>query len=468
MGKKRLVPDKDRRLLFFSSVFDSISDDYPWLKGYIQYSPKATYNDIIGDHEKENFFNNRYAEILNQAVSEWNSHPTIPVEIKERNENFQCELCHQRPIIYVCTIVNKINGNELKVGNECIRKFGMSFHKDLKKLMDDQKRIRRTNILEKEIPGIKDEILRWNDGVEHAPILLPVRIVNPYLSLGEKAKGVFESFIEHNDSENDQRDIGELKEIIANKNSYIQDIKLYFDKHEADIFVPNRKIVRWLEENAQRNPEKYQIALQRLKQEGRITPLTAWRIGEPDYLRSLIPEFNRVFNDMKKHQTFGESWIIEELIQYRGIYGYEVFIPTMRLSVFCGYENFMQEFCDALFNKDADIKYDVKKLIEICTIHGDHSIGSLITNIELYLKGRYRIYQFDETMNEIIFAQNISKGQEDLYITKELRPFIDQFKYAILPSEKDTMVIKVNAYMDELDKSKKLTKQDIDFLLSQR
>lgn len=467
MGKNLLVKEKECKLLLASSIIDIIAEDYPWFETFIKENPKATYGDIKGDSQKEDFFNYRYDEILKLASSEWSSASTNPVEIKEWDDNIRCDLCNHH-IIYVCTIVNNKNGKVLEVGSECVKRFGMKFHKDLMKVITEQKRFKRINILEKEIPGIENDIRGWNDEVEILPLLLPEVIDNPYRKLGEKAKGIFEDFVEEKSgAKNDQAHINELKDIIKLKEAKINEIREYVKEHESDKFVPNRLIIKWLEDRAKKDPEKYRPALQQLREDGRITMFSAWRIGEPNYLEALIPDFNRVFIEKTRNKVLGESWFVEELIQHRGTYGYMVNIPFMG-SVFCPHENFIQEYGEGIFIDDADIKYDEKKLIDISTIFGERAIGSLIHNVESIISSSYLIYQFDEMMDEIIFALPVTRGNDYVYIIKKLRPFIEKFKYALLPTERDKVAESLKEYFDGLDKEKKISKQDLDFLLSQR
>lgn len=458
MARNLLVYDRERRLLFVSSIFNSINDDYPWLKSFIEENPKAKYDDIRGNHEREDFFNNRYPEILKQAITEWGSHKTNPVEIKEWGDNFRCDLCYHR-IINVCTIVNRLNDKELKVGTECVKHFGITFEQDPIKLLEAQRKMKRVNILEKEIPGIENEIRRWNDDVDLVPLLLPDRIVNPFSVLGDKAKNIFESFIERSAvPENDLKDIGVLKEIIIEKKSATQEIQEYISNNKNDIFIPNRQIINWVEDKNKRYPDD--PTLQWLKEDGKIKMRTAFRIGEQGYLESLIPKLNAIVKRA--------GWNIDGIIQYRGVLGYEVYIQEFKLLVFCGYENFIYEFGEEIFNKNASTILEEKKIIGMCQIHTDVAMKTILDKIERLILGRYTRYSHDQKMDEIIFVQYSLGSNDYLYITKKLSTFIDNFKYAILDSEKGNMVKQLNLYYDDLDKGSKQTKKDIDFLLNQR
>jgi len=60
-----------------------------------------------------------FSQIWDEAKLEWN---LIEVEKVAEAEAEEC-VCGKYPIIEICTIKNKINNNNARVGNSCVKKF---------------------------------------------------------------------------------------------------------------------------------------------------------------------------------------------------------------------------------------------------------------------------------------------------------------------------------------------------------
>ena len=76
---------------------------------------------LLNSNEKEDF---------KKAMKEWEYKDSY--DFREDNQGGQifsdddmpsCELCNHHPICEVCLIENKLNGNQLHIGNECVKKF---------------------------------------------------------------------------------------------------------------------------------------------------------------------------------------------------------------------------------------------------------------------------------------------------------------------------------------------------------
>lgn len=456
--RKRLVKDRERVLLVSSSVFESTAEDYPWLKRLIEDNPKATC-DSLEPGEIKDFFDNRYDAILKQAISEWVPHSKDPVYTVDEEEGFRCELCNHR-IQKICCIVNTITKEELSVGTECVGHFGMSFYGDLEKLLKEQKRLRRINILEKVIPGIESEIVRWNDEVRIAPVLIPNSIEIPYMNLGEKAKKVFEAFTEEGfKADEDKQNIEILKGFVAEKHTKKREIVEYIEANKDNKFVPKTSTLSWIKNQRLINPQNYETTMKWLKEDGKITSRTAFRIGEPSYLESLVEEFNYIFSTT--------TWHVEGLTQYKSSYGYVVNTRELNEPVFCKYSEFIYEFGEIIFDKDADILLDEKKLLQIGVLYDMSDLKYFLQGIEQLMPDYYGIYVHDDEMDEIIFE--LTKDPNiNLYVRKKLADFIDRFKYALISSERDRTKASLKIYCQSLDKAKKLTKKEVDDILEAR
>lgn len=462
MARKRLITDKEYSLIIVSSIYGVIISDYPWFKKIIEENFKSEYKDIEDDRGKQEFFENRYQPLLKEAASEWGSHPTSPVEIVSQEDDFRCQICNHQ-ITNVYTIVNRLNGNELRVGSECVKHFGICSDKDVKKLLEDQKKSIRLNFLDKELPGIENEIKRWNDDINQTPLLLPNSIVIPYLRLGDRAKSIFDSFIEEKSNGHDDAEIiNELRDAVERKKATLTEVEQYAAKNKNDVFVPKQVTMSWLESMAVRNPQKYEPRLQRLKEVGRVELRTAFLIGEPNFLISIMPLFNVALKDV--------GWKIEKVLQYKGTYGFVIYISQIKLSVFSGHEIFLQEFGDAIFEQEeTEDTYSEKKLLINSDIIEPEAVYYILQTIEDFIPIGFGIHWYDNDTNDIVFRQEIDIAENKYrFYMVNLKKFIDRFKYTILQPEKECMDKDINKYFSSIEKEKSMSKEDESFLRKHR
>jgi hypothetical protein len=450
MQRKRLVLLKERNLLFNSQVLDEVSGQYPWLQRFLEEKSTATYANLNNyDIEVRNFFKNRYDAIVKQAVAEWGMSDNRPVDIRERDEMVECELCHQRPIVYVCGIKNKLNNIELNVGSECVKNFGMSFTKDIQKLLSAQKKLKRLNVLDKSIVGIEGTKSGWGNVIDHAPILIPEALERPFLKLGEAVKKLYDDFVNETSELDDNEIVDTIRELLAEKDIQHKRIDEYVDRNSADKFAPTREIVTW----ARREAKDWDVLLGWLKEDGMITARTAFRVGYPPFLKSLIPDFDAALKS--------SGVTLQGVEEHKHGQGYVTSIQSSGIKLFCNYREFISSFSDAIFKVGRQI--DIMRLVNISSIYGEESISGLLDIIRPKMEtSDYSIYRFDREYNEIIFEE---KGKER-YVVEDLEQFTVRVKYFVLPGYSDNT--ELDGYIRLLGTRKKQDKDNINYFLEQR
>lgn len=453
--RKTLVLLKERVLLENSEILHQISGEYPWLIRFLQENPKAKISGLGSfDEEIQNFFRHRYKQIIMQAASEWASHKGRPLDVKDKEEMCECELCHQKPIRFVFSIMNKLNGKELNVGGECVKHFGMELGKDVRQLIKEMKELQRINRLEKAIPGIKKTIDSWERELESFPVMIPLSLENPYLDLGERAKRLYRDFLAQ-DLLPDQveRNVTEFQKILEQKRKCLKVIQDYAEKNRDAQFIPGKEILRWVKTTGK--SEDPQL-LRWLKEDGRITWRTAFRIGEPNYLKSLIPLFNEYL------QNTGS--FIEKLSNDRGSDGYIIYVPSQQIRIFTKCRGFLMEFGGLLFGEPIDKPLDLKNIMLNGTVYGENSVNIILDNLKNQaMEFGYGIYRHEYEYNELIF-QHQGTG---LYVIESLKPFVEKFKLLALGLD-DGGKEELQNHFKALDGKKKISKEDLNYLLGQR
>lgn len=453
--RKLLVLLKERILLLNSQIFDEISGEYSWLADFLEQNPKAKTTDLHDfDEEVQNFFKYRYNSIITQAAAEWASHSGQPVDIRDKDEMFECELCHHKPIMYVCCIVNKLNDKELNVGTECVKHFDMKLGKDIRLLFKGMKKVRRTNRLERVIPGIDRTIFGWEGELEGFPLLIPLSLESSWLKLGERANKLYMDFLEEEiGSIKDQEYFDELQLILEQKKSRLKDIQEYVEKNKDAKFVPGKEIINWVKRAAKSKDDNL---LGWLKEDGRVKWRTAFRIGEPNYLKSLISDFN---GHMKSIGCY-----IEKMDNHKGSDGYIINVKSKQIMLFTRYREFILDFGGLLFGEKLEKPLDLKNLMLTGTVYGENSVNKIVTNLEKRVDERgYRLYKLEHEYNELILQQK----NTDYYVIENLDQFVEKFKLLSLGlNEGDT--VEFDGYFKILVGKKKSSKEDLDYLLAQR
>lgn len=446
MGKL-LMTLRERTLLMNSETIK----DYEKLKKLIEERPTIKGAELKNlDSKMQTFFRNMYSKVLKQSASEWSSNSAHPVDvIIDEEKTIQCQLCHQ-PIKNICYIVNKINENELIVGSDCVKNFEMNLGKPIEKLLEDMLKTKRLTILNESCNNIEDIINTWEYTLENFDVLIPGYLEKEYLELGTQIKKNYNNFIEKKNKKKNEDIIKTIEDLLEKREILIKKLENYVKDHKNDKYVVTRSMVKWLK---QKNKHK---VIKWLKSTGKVGMKTAHRIGEDNYLQSLVDDLN-----LKLKNT--NIKIINFTPNYKGRKGY-IYQYQNNLKLFCSYSNFLLESSWMIFNGSLNEDYDEMKnnLLSHSIPHQDsyQMVTNMLFNIIKKLK--LSIHLFDKDFDQLFIYNNET---DKYFIMDNFSSFINKNLNYIVKEENNNKNI---LSIIKLKNKKEYNKVDIEYLLEER
>lgn len=440
----KLVDKKEKNLLIGSKIIN----DYPNLKKFIQETPNLEDKDLGGsDKELKQFFENVYRKVLNEVVKEW--------VVKEgsigyfEGNTMSCELCGNRPINNICTIENKFTGNELKIGTECVKRFGINSDVDINKLLEESKGIKRFEHLDKIFPSIEKTVSRWESFVNNQPILVKKEVKRKYIDEGIRARAIIESYTNPKTTVKEcDKLINEMGQVLKRKENEEQRITDYVEKNKSTFLIPDKAMVNRLRTTNQ------QETIDMIEEDGIIRHKTLHRIKDDKFAESLIDRFNEGFKD------FG--FIIENLASKKAL-GYQLAYNKKRnIKLFCTYEDLCLTYYNLITDDEGD-EVSLAEMIRMSSIFDEKSVENALYELFSFveIKG-VKLHYIDYEYKEIAVH---NKG-EDKYYVLGLDRLIERFTQHLFIKQKDVGNELYN-YAVKLSKNP-MTKKDIDYLKKQR
>jgi hypothetical protein len=405
---QKVVRLKDRTLLINSQVIE----DYPWLKKLLKENEIISNDDIaLLPLEQQNFFQNMLATVIKQAVGEWKADDVYPTEDlgSDKTNWIRCALCHQ-PNRYIFYISNKLNSNSLNVGSECVKEFGIDLgHKGMSadKLIKEAKKLKRMSDINLQFPGISRLINSWSNKLEEQPIIIPTRFESPYFEIGSKIKMLYEGYVERKLDEGIFEDI---KRLLDESNELINAIEQYVKENISKKFVPSKNISDWLRRRGDFETIKM------LKKNGRITWGTAHRIGEPQFVNSIIPDFNQSLKNINIRiegaDLDKEGYII-------------TYLDFARIRFFCKHKDFVLDFGGLLFGEELIVPFKAETVIAKSRVLEETSKELIVDRIKEITRGaEAHIRNYDSKFDEITIYEDLSSK----YLVASMTAIVEEFK----------------------------------------
>jgi hypothetical protein len=357
-----------------------------------------------------------------QAVDEWiGSNEKNPVEDlgEDRSKWVKCSICGQ-PNRYVFYICNIFNGNFLNVGSDCIKYFGVRVDRNgrsIDQLIKNAKRVRRLAELDSRIPGIDNIVTEWHHCLEEFPIVLPSKLENQYLELGNKLKKVYEMYL--NEEEKRVEEIADtITKLLTQKDNILKQIEAHIEKHKEQDFVATKELVRWLETNGKHS------VVQMIKEDGgKIKWRTVHRIEEPRLMNLILKKLGPHF------QRIGAALIRADIEQGRYIWQ-PLWGPKLALS--CKHSTLLLRYGGLLFNEILDKPLTRQALVEISEFYGETSLDLAIAELFSKLQGTdFRLWGYNLNYNEVVFL-NLKQHN---YIILPMIDFLSTFKGLVLNTD---------------------------------
>lgn len=409
---------KERALLLYSSVVEN----YPWLREFLQQNEKIT-SDLVEDLpvEQRTFLGSMLDRIIQAATNEWKGDENRIGEDRgpDRRDWEKCSLCGQ-PNRYIFYITNIINGRSLNVGSDCIKYFwedgkiygSMTFN-EIKKHI---RRTKRQGELEEKFRGIVQTVENWRKRLDSYPLVMPAFLEKKYNDAGEKLGMLYEGYL------NEDYDEG-IFDIISNTlkefDAILKEVEEYVKINAKARFIATRDIAMWLKERG------YASILEMIKEDnGLITWRTGYRIEEPGFLESIVPDLNI---------KLGKSVNVRILAvdSYRGGYVFE-HSQNPGIKLLIRHRELLLDFGYLLFEGDPLIPLNMENLLKKSTIYDENSIDNVIKNmVDLLRFSDVRLWGYSYEANElIVYLKN-----EQRYIVSDLKALAEKFKNFLLDAD---------------------------------
>lgn len=422
---KKIVRDWDYKLLERSQVYAN-----PDLRNFLETAKDLKENQLKKlPPEMQNFYRNLLNRFLMEARDEWRKKKENYCDYRGDNKKdwIHCSLCNE-PNKYIFYIVNQYNGNELNVGCECVKNFD-KVQGELQKYRTGKKLAYLVKIEDK-FPGIDSQVENWKHDLDNFPFVTKP-LEDSYLKLGERLNKIYNGYL--SGKYNFDQTVIEIGKILSEKAQLLSNIDDFITKNKNDI--PTRNIMTWLKSRGERD------LIERLKKEEKITWQTAFKIEEPDFMKSLIPKLNKVL------QNIDVTILKLDPLQS----GYVLDVNGTKSLLFIKYRDIMRDFGWSIFPGElVYMEVTAENIISRSSLYDDNSIDVFLSRLSTKLNNPlFRIYQYDVEVNQIHFLEN----NKDI-VSVDLKPFVEKFKSLIFKTDKQS-------YTDVIDFVKHLPNKRI-------
>ena len=406
-GRVRLTM-KDRALLIASEIITH----HPWLQDLLLANERIT-QDLVETlpPDKQSFFDNVLERLIKPAVDEWKNNTEYPVEDKGSDSQswLKCSLCGT-PNRYIFYLTNRLNGNSLNVGSDCVKHFGLGgdIRKSVAELIHDATRTRRLSALDKRFSGIASVVDRWNDLPEQQLLITPASLERSYTEVGRRIREICEAYL---NEKLDESSFAQLEVLLDQGHHLARKIQETVEENKANRFAAAREIGHWL-----RNRGEIEV-LQMIKEDGGLIKWkTAHRIEEPEFMRSLVPEFNRNL------QSIGVT--ILGVDTERG--GYVLELQTNKVQLFCKHRDLVLNYGWLLFAEKPDVDLTLQGVIGKSRVNTDeHSLDFIVRELASKTgESGVRFWGYDLEFDELILFEL----QSSRYLVLPLRSLADAYK----------------------------------------
>ena len=408
-----LIIDNEKKVLLLHS---EVTKKFDWFLDFLENNERITDKLVsILPKDKQNFIEHDVPVIIKQAIEEWERDLSKPVEDKGPGHIAECRAnwlnctlsgTPNRRIYY---IVNKLNGNSLNVGSECVNDFVS--RKEQRELERTATKVFFLSKLNEQFPGIANMVNEWDKVLDKYSLMVPSRLEDPYIELGRRVKEVYDKFL-NEQNKVDYEHFTAIASLLEERNILLQSIEQYMHENKNFDDIPTREMEQWLRE--QRTPEA-QKALLQLKDDGKITLFSSYRIREKNYMKSLVPKLNLLLKEVKftvqDANTDKETYIVTPS-------------SNKQAKLNCKHKALLTIYGGMIYG-DEQISPRISDIIEICSIEDEETIYFVEQRVRSILKKSGQEY-IDSSFefNEIILKQRSGK-----YIVVKLKEFTNSFKH---------------------------------------
>lgn len=441
------IDKKQRNLMLNSQVIQ----EYPWLFNLLKENEKIEIELVPDEHKIE--YRDIVPHLIKQCGEEWRGDESVLHPIEDLgNDRRPCSLCGT-PNRYIYYIKNRMNGNSLNVGGDCVEDFvDIDFLREGKskgQLLKEAKRIRRLSIINKEIPRIEKIIDSWENEIIRYDLLIPNSIEQPYIKIGNRIK---ELFIKYLSEEYDESIFMDIINLLNESKTYISKMNYYQQDNQENMFIATAKMGKWLKEK--RDNQTYEW----LKEDGVITIKSISRVFEPDFIEKIYFDIKNMLNTIEI-DTIGYDH------EKKGF----ILLPNHKdnndIKILCTYEKFLNYYGKKLFNERPNVAFSLSNIVKISDIFEEKSTTNLIIKIQHVIKSSsigISIHDDYLNMNEI----DLLDKHTNLILPYDLQKFIYEFK-GLAFNLANPSIKELENYVRELP-GKRYTKNELRQIRSER
>lgn len=262
------------------------SEEYTWLKKRLVFGKAFNPNKTPFENDKQlDIYNNNIDEIITAAKTEW--HPRnhdLVEDLMEGRTN--CSLCNNSQNRYSFYIKNKISGEEIHVGSDCIKHFGIVPEGDLNNAIKKYRESQRRAVLVNRVPNIFERLAKWEQIFDECEYVVPDSLSKEYIQMGQQLQQYVQDFLSSNMSAEIATE--HILSEISKANQLSTRIRNYDTQVVYDLSIATRSMWKWLNKMAKENLQIQKI-LNEVKITGKLEKQYFWRLTEKNFLKVLSP-----------------------------------------------------------------------------------------------------------------------------------------------------------------------------------
>ena len=262
---------------------------YESLKSYDTLSQKDLEKDIVFDDKARMILRHDVKTMINHIQEEWYAKSSFLVATTE----VHCQLCGTKNK-YICYIVNRINGNELNVGRECVKSYKTingtkavlnKLNTYVRDLTKDSNRSNFDTALGNDINFTKIA----KEKLDTFPILLPFKLHLDIENVIVNCNRIRTSYISSGGDINDC--INKFYILMAKFEELYQKAESYYVQNKNNPLICTREIADWLKKNYPTKITEIQ------KSKSILNENTLEYIHEPNFIKKNLSVFSNCLKD---------------------------------------------------------------------------------------------------------------------------------------------------------------------------
>jgi len=415
--------------------------DYPWLHKLLLEHGKLSLHDIPDEFKNE--FQHIVPYIIKQCREEWKKNKDVEIPVEDLlDDRRPCGLCGT-PNRFIFYIENRLNGNTLNVGSECVKEFldidrlceGLS----VDQLKREAAKIRRRKIINGAFPGIDRLISAWEEEVNKFRVVIPHHLSSDYLQDGNTLSNIYEQYLNEHMGE---EAFPAIEALLQKRENYLSTMAVYEREVIDKPFVATKEIADWLN---RRNDHE---TLECIKQNGYVTKYTISKIWERNFIVKITPLLERLLDPLsiviQKTDFDIHSFVLKE--------------NKSDLCLYISFKTFFEYFGGLLFDEKPVAPLILQNIVRLSEIKEPDQIEKAIKNIQSVIrrsKVGISLYGNSISNNEI----DLIDRRSNLVVVDKLNDFMKNFKAMAFNLPRPT-IEELEAYVRELP-GKRYTRDEL-------